>query len=46
MRRREFIRLFVNTAVAWPLAPHAQAGKLPSIGADLSLATTEGVCIE
>ena len=33
MRRREFIRLFSSTVVAWPLAARAQqAGKLPTIG--------------
>jgi putative ABC transport system substrate-binding protein len=33
MRRREFIRLFTSTAVAWPLAVRAQqAGRLPTIG--------------
>jgi hypothetical protein len=39
MRRREFIRLFGCTAGAWSLVAQAQ-GELPSIGADLSLATT------
>jgi len=32
MRRREFIKLIVGTAVAWPLGAHAQPAKLPTIG--------------
>src|SRR5262245_12102161 len=32
MRRREFVSLFVSTAVAWPLATRAQQPKMPRIG--------------
>ena len=32
MRRREFIKVFAGSAVAWPLAAHAQPAKLPTIG--------------
>jgi putative ABC transport system substrate-binding protein len=33
MQRREFIKLFGGTVVAWPLAAHAQqAGRLPTVG--------------
>jgi class 3 adenylate cyclase/ABC-type uncharacterized transport system substrate-binding protein len=32
MRRREFVRLFVSNAVAWPLATRAQQPKMPRIG--------------
>jgi putative ABC transport system substrate-binding protein len=32
MRRREFIKVFAGSAVAWPLAAHAQSAKLPTIG--------------
>src|SRR5262249_22129409 len=32
MRRREFIKVIVGTAAAWPLATHAQPAKLPTIG--------------
>jgi ABC-type uncharacterized transport system substrate-binding protein len=33
MQRREFIKFFGGTVVAWPLAAHAQqAGRLPTVG--------------
>jgi hypothetical protein len=34
MRRRDFIKVITGSAVAWPLAAHAQQqmGKLPRIG--------------
>src|SRR5262249_13424375 len=32
MRRREFIRLFSSTVVAWPLAAHAQQSAIPVVG--------------
>jgi len=32
MRRREFIRFFSSTVVAWPLAAHAQQSAMPVVG--------------
>jgi putative ABC transport system substrate-binding protein len=41
MRRREFIRLFSSTVVAWPLTARAQQPRMPVVGF-LSFASAEG----